>query len=85
VIPDDVKPIYRLADSRLDLTTGRLTLELDISVPPEADTEAVASALAELIRALNAHHIALGGNGLIVEDWCINPEAPACPPTTSPR
>lgn len=48
---------------------GRLILEA--YVDEFADTEEVATALANLGYALNAYHIAAGGNGLVVDDWQI--------------
>ncbi len=43
------------------------SLLLTIDVPEDADTEEVAKAVSELIRSLNAYHIALGGFGFDVK------------------
>jgi hypothetical protein len=52
-----------------DMAPGRLFLETEVS--EYADTEEVAEALARLGYALNAYHIARGGNGLVIDDWQI--------------
>jgi hypothetical protein len=52
-----------------DRTPEPRRLVLEAEVTEYADTEEVASALASLCFALNAYHIAAGGNGLIVDDW----------------
>ena len=46
---------------------GHLILEAEVS--EYADTEEVAEALADLGYALNAYHIASGGNGLVIDEW----------------
>jgi hypothetical protein len=44
-------------------------LILQAEVGEFTDTEEAATALANLCYALNAYHIARGGNGLVVDDW----------------
>jgi len=44
---------------------------LEAEVDEFADTEEVADALANLCYALNAYHIAAGGNGLAIDEWRI--------------
>ena len=44
-------------------------LVLEAEVDESADTEEVADALANLCFALNAYHIAAGGNGLAIDEW----------------
>ena len=44
-------------------------LVLEAEVDELADTEEVADALANLCYALNAYHIAAGGNGLAIDEW----------------
>ena len=46
-------------------------LVLEAEVDESADTEEVADALANLCYALNAYHIAAGGNGLAIDEWQI--------------
>ena len=51
-------------------------LVLEAYIDESADTEEVADALAKLGYALNAYHIASGGNGLVIDDWEIRVPAP---------
>jgi hypothetical protein len=44
-------------------------LHLEAEVDEFVDTEEVADALANLCYALNAYHIAAGGNGLAIDEW----------------
>ena len=41
-------------------------IQVDLEIPDYLDTKQVGESLSELVRALNAYHIALGGNGLEV-------------------
>jgi len=52
---------------KVDPNPNRLVLEA--FVDEFADTEEVSAALADLCYALNAYHIAAGGNGLVIDDW----------------
>jgi hypothetical protein len=51
-------------------------LVLEAEVNEFADTEEVAGALADLCYALNAYHIAAGGNGLVIDEWEIRVPSP---------
>lgn len=54
-------------------------LVLRFRVPPDANVEQAAEALAELVRALNAFHIACGGQGLqLVTNDEAQPAAAGC-------
>lgn len=45
------------------------SLRLSVFLPEFVDTDEASEKLLDLIRALNAYHIACGGSGLKVEDW----------------
>lgn len=47
--------------------TGNLTISIDIRESISSDD--AAKAVADLCKALNAYHIACGGNGLTIDDW----------------
>jgi hypothetical protein len=51
--------------------TGVTSKNISISsdIPESASTDAVANELANLCKALNAYHIARGGNGLEIDSW----------------
>jgi len=66
---DAVGPAESSRAEREGLEPQRLVLEAEVD--EFADTEEVASALANLCYALNAYHIAAGGNGLAIDEWQI--------------
>jgi len=45
------------------------SLKLRIEIAEFVDHEKVADSIIKVCRALNAYHIACGGNGLIIDDW----------------
>ncbi|MBP0022309.1 MAG: pentapeptide repeat-containing protein [Cyanobacteria bacterium SBLK] len=47
----------------------KLILHIDIEDSSNDLTDAIAWELANLCKALNAYHIACGGNGLTIDDW----------------
>jgi len=55
-------------------------LVLEAEVDEFADTEEVADALANLCYALNAYHVAAGGNGLAIDEWQVCRRSPVGAP-----
>lgn len=44
-------------------------LNLIIGISEDSPSDTIATELANLCKALNAYHIACGGNGLVIDDW----------------
>ena len=53
-------------------------VELTVTIEDKADEDEVAREIANLCKALNAYHIACGGNGLTIDEWemLINAQVP---------